>query len=105
MILLLSPEVLYKPLNEQGQTWLHLVLKENTKIVKFLLKHDIDDSVNLADKNLQTPLHYACIAGHKEIVKFTSRTKSCSRRILDIQGESPLHFTAFYGYAKVYNLF
>ncbi|MDJ1304756.1 MAG: ankyrin repeat domain-containing protein [Candidatus Midichloria sp.] len=72
-----NPEVSNAPINDQGQTWLHLACAEGgIQIVKFLLQYSTEDSVEVIDKNLQTPLHYACIAGHKEIVNLLLQKKS-----------------------------
>lgn len=96
-----NPDILNKPINDKGQTLMHVYCAEgNTQVVKFLLGHGATASILAVDENLRTPLHYACISGHKEIVNLLIKDGAIVNA-LDTNGETPLHFATFYGHTEV----
>ncbi|XP_041969924.1 ankyrin repeat and sterile alpha motif domain-containing protein 1B-like isoform X4 [Aricia agestis] len=70
---------------------------------KKMIKAKFDDSlvrkhagVNVADDNGYTPLHHACLQGHKEIVRLLLAAYA-SPNIPDKKGATPLHLAAWRG--------
>ncbi|XP_049878320.1 ankyrin repeat and SAM domain-containing protein 1A-like isoform X2 [Pectinophora gossypiella] len=59
--------------------------------------------VNVQDDNGYTPLHHACLRGHKEIVQLLLSVDA-SPCIVDKKGATPLHLAAWKGDADIVNM-
>ncbi|KAJ0172637.1 hypothetical protein K1T71_011776 [Dendrolimus kikuchii] len=59
--------------------------------------------VNVQDINGYTPLHHACLNGHKDIVRQLLSVEA-SPCIVDAKGATPLHLAAFNGHSEIVRL-
>jgi ankyrin repeat protein len=55
------------------------------------------------DRFLRTPLHYACINGHIEVVKYLL-SHGVNANAADSSNNTPIHFAAAFGYIKILHL-
>ncbi|KAK6915390.1 PGG domain, partial [Dillenia turbinata] len=86
-----------------GMTALHAAVLKPTRrrgIVKILLERR-PDMVKEVDSLGRTPLHYAALKGHHDIVRLILRTDASVAYILDKDGLSALHIAALSGYVDI----
>jgi ankyrin repeat protein len=86
--------------DERGWTALRCaVFQENTKVVKFLLKHGADPNTVESEQG-STPLHWAAQVGNAEIAK-TLLEAGAEPNVRDtFSGSTPLYFAATGGYPE-----
>lgn len=65
-----------------------------------LLYHGEVTNINSRTSLLRTPLHLACIKGHKDIVEFLIREQA-DLNCTDIELNTPLHYAAQYGHLDI----
>lgn len=87
--------------DENGDTPLHLAVKNNhiTIIEKLLENNSLD--LNLQNKDGETPLHIAAQNGYTEITEKLLKNNSVDSNLQDIIGENPLHAAAEHGWIKI----
>jgi ankyrin repeat protein len=76
-----------------SETPLHEAALRNLDIVELLVEHGAD--VRETDSDLNTPLHYAALAGKIDVVKFLVERWPEGTRETNDSGETPLHMAAF----------
>lgn len=73
---------------------------ERTHCLKYLIPNIPSYLINKANKNGETPLHWACRAGHIENIKILLEANADTHK-MDFEGNSILHFAVEAGDYKV----
>ena len=67
--------------------------------IDLITKHKCD--INSKDSNGRTPLYYAAINNHLEVVRYFINEQHCALMTRDFDGNTPLHIACRYGSANV----
>lgn len=82
----------YDKIDAEGNTLLHLVISKNyTHLVSDIVQYN-KILVHQKNKNLQTPLHIACLQGKAETVKFLLASSLKELQEKDKKGLLPIHY-------------
>ncbi|KAF7989329.1 hypothetical protein HCN44_008003 [Aphidius gifuensis] len=81
--------------DEKGRTPLHIACYcGDIKLINYLIVNNA--LINEPDNNCQTPIHYATMRGHQNVLLLLLLHDGCNINIVDNSGFNLLHFAAYY---------
>lgn len=97
----LIPQItLDAPINENCETALHTAVNANNiTMVAILLQKNA--SIDVRDKKGNTPVHYATVLGHNDILTFLLEKNKESADYYNDNGLMPLHVASFFGHIEI----